>query len=78
MSRRSFTLQAELLWDSIPANVKERTLENVFSIKCKCSEMIDCSGTEKSGDLVLEGACANYVHRVVRVVETSDAPPPNN
>jgi len=78
MSKRSFTPQAELLWYSIPANARERILKNVFCTKCKCSEMVDYTGTEKNGDLVLEGACANCGCRVVRVVETSEAPPPNN
>jgi hypothetical protein len=40
--------------------------------------MIDYTGTEKNGDLVLEVAYANCGRRVVRVVETSEAPPPNN
>jgi hypothetical protein len=78
MSKRSFTQQAELLWYSIPANAREGILENVFCAKCKGSEMVDYSGSEKNGDLVLEGSCANCGHRVVRVVETSEAPPPNN
>jgi hypothetical protein len=40
--------------------------------------MVDFTGSEKNGDLVLEGACAKCGQRVVRVVETSEAAPPNN
>ena len=78
VSKRVFTSQAELLWYSIPANARERILKNVFCTKCKGSEMIDYNGSEKNGDLVLEGSCAKCGHQVVRVVETSEAKPPNN
>ena len=40
--------------------------------------MIDYNGSEKNGDLVLEGSCAKCGHQVVRVVETSETKPPNN
>ena len=40
--------------------------------------MVDYSGAEQNGDLVLDGACAKCGGRVVRVVETSEAAPPNN
>lgn len=40
--------------------------------------MINFSGAEKKGDLVLDGACAKCGDRVVRVVETSEAKRPNN
>jgi hypothetical protein len=40
--------------------------------------MVDFSGSVKNGNLVLEGACAKCGQRVVRLVETSEAPPPNN
>jgi len=77
--KRPFTLQAELLWHTVPASAKEQILKNVFCGGCKGSaEMIDYSGTEKNGDVVLEGVCAKCGRRVVRVVETSEAPPPNN
>jgi hypothetical protein len=79
VSKRVFTAQAELLWYSIPAAARERIPKNVFCRKCRgASEMVDFTGSEKNGDLVLEGACAKCGQRAVRVVETSEAAPPNN
>jgi hypothetical protein len=79
MSKRSFTAKAELLWHTVPAKAKDQILKNVFCTRCKGSvEIVDYTGSEKNGDLVLEGSSANCGHRMVRVVETSEAPPTNN
>ncbi len=78
MSKKTFTLQAELLWYSVPAQAREAIVKNVFCAKCKASEMVDYSGTVKNGDLMLVGACGRCGRKVVRVVETSEARPPNN
>lgn len=77
--KRHFTSKAELLWNSVPAAAKDRILRNVFCAGCRgATEMVDFTGSENKGDLVLEGVCATCGGRVVRVVETSEAPPPNN
>ena len=79
MSKRAFTAEAELLWGTVPAEAKVRILKNVFCTRCRDSvEMVNYNGTVKNGDVVLEGTCGKCGHRVVRVVETSEAPPPNN
>ena len=79
VSKQVFTSQAELLWLSIPAAARERIPNNVFCRNCRgASEMIDFTGSEKNGDLVLEGVCAKCGQRVVRLVETSETAPPNN
>ena len=79
MSKRAFTLQAELLWHTVPASAKKRVLQNVYCGGCRgTAEMIDYTGSVKNGDVLLKGACAKCGRLVVRVVETSEAPPPNN
>jgi len=47
---------------------KERIIERAQCTRCEGSEVIDHSGSEKKGKLVLEGVCAKCGHRVVRVV----------
>lgn len=69
MTKRIFTKKAELLWHLVSTMEKERIIERAFCTKCKGSEMVDYSGSEKDGDLVLEGVCAKCGYRVVRVVE---------
>jgi hypothetical protein len=73
MSDGHFTTQAAVLWNSIPREARERILKNVFCVKC-CgpAEMIEFSGREKHGDIILTGSCAKCGHKVVRVVETSE------
>lgn len=79
MSKRSFTPRAELIWGSVPASARDQIVSNAFCRTCRGAvKMIDYTGTEKKGNLLLEGACAKCGHRVVRVVETSEAAPPNN
>jgi len=71
MTKRAFTPKAELLWHLVSTLEKERIIERAFCTKCKGSEMADYSGSEKNGNLVLEGVCAKCGHRVVQVVEPS-------
>lgn len=79
MSKRIFTPKAEALWSIVPNWARERILANVFCTRCRTSvQMVDYTGTEKNGDVILEGQCAVCGHKVARVVETSEAPPPNN
>ena len=73
MSTKKFTPQAELLWGSIPARVKDKILQNGFCTKCSDSvPIIDYGGKEVGGDLVLHGRCGNCGTKVIRVVETSE------
>jgi hypothetical protein len=74
MSKGKFTLQAALLWGTIPVAVQNRILKNAFCAKCNHPvELLDYSGTVDKGDLVLEGSCAVCGHAAARVVETSQA-----
>ena len=73
MSKQKFTPEAELLWGSVPSQVQERILQNVFCGKCGGSvTIVDYTGKEENGDLILEGRCGICGKRVARVVETSE------
>ena len=73
MNEGHFTTQAAVLWNSVPPEARDRILKNVFCVKCCGSaEMIEVTGLEKKGDLILKGSCAKCGHKVVRVVETSE------
>jgi hypothetical protein len=79
MSDTSPSLKAEILWGTLPAWAKEKILKNMFCVRCRTSvEIVDYTKRERRGDLILEGRCGVCGHEVVRVVETSEAPPPNN
>jgi hypothetical protein len=79
MSKISPSVKAEILWGTIPAWAKDEILKNVFCVKCRSSvEIVDYTKKERRGDLILKGRCGVCGHEVVRVVETSEAPPPNN
>ena len=79
MSAKKFSPKAELLWSTIWPEAKERILHAVWCGNCRTSvEIVDFTGKEKSGDVVLEGRCARCGERVCRVVETSEAPIPPN
>jgi Domain of unknown function (DUF5679) len=79
MSNTSPSLKAELLWSTIPAWAKDKILKNVFCVQCRTSvEIVDYTKKERRGDLILKGRCGVCGHEVVRVVETSETPPPNN
>jgi len=72
-------MTAAILWGMVPKDAKEQILKNCFCPQCKgIAEMVDCRGVEKKGDLVLTGACARCGHKVVRVLETSEARTENN
>jgi Domain of unknown function (DUF5679) len=49
------------------------TEQNVFCVKCRGAvEIVNFTGEEENGDVILKGACAKCRHDVVRVVETSE------
>ena len=73
MSVKIFSLQAELLWESVPPAVRPTLLCNVWCGQCRTEvEIVDYAGKEKAGDLILEGRCAVCAGRVARFIETAD------
>lgn len=66
----SFTAPAENLWAAIPAEARERVLENVWCAHCRTgTTIIDYRGRVQKGDLLLEGHCAVCGRRVIRLLE---------
>lgn len=79
MSAKEFSLKAELLWSTIPPDAQKGVLEAVWCVQCRSAVAItDYFGTEKNGDLILEGRCARCGGRVRRFIETSEAAPRQN
>ena len=73
MSAKIFSLQAELLWASVPPAVRPTLLGIVWCGQCRTAvEIVDYSGKEKAGDLILQGRCAVCAGRVARLIETAD------
>ena len=65
---------AAVLWATVPKEARVRILTNVFCVACSdVTTMVNYKGKEKKGDLILKGACAKCGHKVVRIVETSEA-----
>ena len=79
VKQEQFTMQAAILWGTVPKEAKERILKNVFCPQCAGpAEMLRFKGAEMKGDVVLTGSCAKCGHKVVRVLETSELPIRNN
>jgi hypothetical protein len=73
MSEGKFTPQAAVLWSAIPKEARERIVANVFCVKCRDSvTIINFTGEEEKGDVILKGLYGTCGHEVVRVVETSE------
>ena len=73
MSDGKFTPAAAMLWGTIPKEARERLLANVFCSKCRGAvKIVNFTGEEEKGDVILKGAGAKCGHEVVRVVETSE------
>lgn len=54
----TFTKPARQRWESIPADIRQRLLSNVWCGQCRHETTItNFSGTIKSGDLLLVGKC---------------------
>jgi hypothetical protein len=74
MNDGQFTPKAALLWAMIPKEAQIRILANVFCVKCRGSvQIVNFTGEEEKGDVILKGSCAKCGHEVVRVVETSES-----
>ncbi len=68
----NFTRPARQRWESIPADIRQRLLTNVWCGHCRHGVTItDFSGIMKRGDLLLVGKCAKCHGEVARVIEGS-------
>ncbi len=68
----TFTKPARQRWESIPADVRQRLLSNVWCGHCSHETTItNFTGTLKEGDLLLVGQCAECQGDVTRVIEGS-------
>lgn len=68
----NFTRTARQRWESIPANIRQLLLANVWCGQCRHEVMItNFTGTIKGGDLLLLGKCAECHGDVARVIEGS-------
>lgn len=68
----TFTKPARQRWESIPADIRQRLLTNVWCGHCRHEVTItDFSGIMKRGDLLLVGKCAKCHGEVARVIEGS-------
>lgn len=68
----SFTKPARQRWESIPADIRQRLLSNVWCGHCRFKTTItNFSGATKGGDLLLVGKCAECHGDVARVIEGS-------
>lgn len=68
----TFTKPACQRWESIPDDIRQRLLSNVWCGQCRFETTItNFSGTIKGGDLLLVGNCAECHGDVARVIEGS-------
>lgn len=68
----TFTKPARERWESIPADIRQRLLSNVWCGHCRFETTItNFSGAIKGGDLLLVGKCAECRSDVARVIEGS-------
>ena len=64
----AFTKPARQRWESIPADIRQRMLSNVWCGHCRHETTItNFSGTIKGGDLLLVGQCTECRSDVARV-----------
>ena len=67
-----FSRPARQRWESIPADIRQRLLANVWCGQCRHEVTItNFTGTIKGGDLLLLGKCAECHGDVARVIEGS-------
>jgi hypothetical protein len=67
-----FTPPARQRWESIPAEIRQRLLANVWCAHCRHEGTIThFGGAIKGGDLLLMGKCAECHGDVARVIEGS-------
>lgn len=70
-----FTSPALQRWESIPADIRQRLLANVWCGHCRHEVTItNFNGVIKGGDLLLVGQCAKCQGDVARVIEAATVP----
>ena len=68
----AFTAPARQRWESIPADIRQRLLSNVWCGRCRReSTNTNFTGTIKGGDLLLVGKCGECRGDVARVIDGS-------
>ncbi len=68
----NFTSPARQRWESMPVDLRQRLLSNVWCGQCRHeTTIINFSGAIKGGDLLLVGQCAECRSDVARVIEGS-------
>lgn len=71
-SLQTFTKPARQRWESIPADIRQWPLSNVWCEQCRHETTIaNFSGTLKGGDVLLVGKCAKCHGDVARVIEAA-------
>ena len=66
----NFTRPARLRWKSIPAEIRQHLLANVWCGQCRHEVAItNFAGFIKGGNLLLMGKCAECHSDVARVIE---------
>ena len=70
---KTFTPEAQMLWDGVPHDHQVHIVNSVFCTGCmgNCS-MIDYVGSIDHGFLILDGTCAKCGHGVTRLVDPDD------
>ena len=66
-----FTRPARQRWESIPTDIRQRLLANVWCGARHEVTITNFTGTIKSGNLLLVGKCAECHGDVARVIEGS-------
>lgn len=68
----TFTKPARQRWESIPADIRQLLLSNVWCGQCHHeTTLINFSGAIKAGDWLLVDKCSEYHGDVARVIEGS-------
>ena len=70
--RGEFTPQAQAWWESIPGEVQDMLLANVFCSSCFVTSITDFRATVEGGFLILRGTCALCGKDVCRAVEPDE------
>ena len=70
---KTFTPEAQMLWDQIPHDHQVHIVHSVFCTGCigSCS-MVDHVGSIDDGFLILDGTCAKCGRGVTRLVDPDD------
>lgn len=68
--RDQFTNVARRVWDSIPNDIREDIINNVWCPHCESTTtMLDYKGMVDRGDLILKGYCEVCDNKIVRMIE---------